>query len=62
MHVEEQARKITDDEGGDDYDEDDGEMIIFVSSANPSPPNSNIYLGIEEGYGHKRKDANDHQA
>ena len=53
--------EITEDKSGDNHDEDEGEIII-VSSAILSSSHSNIYLGIEEGYGDQRKNTNDHQA
>ena len=53
--------EITEDKSGDNHDEDEGE-IILVLSAILSSSHSNIYPGIEAGYGDHRKDTNDHQA
>ena len=61
MHVENQAREVTEDECGHNHNEDERQVLLLISPSIPPPSNSKIYVDVEDGDGHKRKDAKNHQ-
>ena len=51
MHVQNKSRKIANEEDNDNEHENNGEVVITPSSSFPSPPDGQVYLGVEEGDG-----------